>query len=199
MIDPVYALATRMFCILVQRHRSGNSLTLFDELCGGADEVTSLRLGDYNKETDGYSLENGYNLVSQAFSLSEEERHGPLSLTTFHNLAAKAQRNGILLMTKSPFREYYGAVLRSTGGRGSAKQQEVVSEIARVLGSPDGKLSRDMDGLVEKKVGLIGPLWLLPELAGHLIYLIVHQNIRFPVWRQHGGDICVDSIHESLV
>jgi hypothetical protein len=159
-IDPVYALSTRMFCMLVQRHRSGNSLTLFDELCGVADDVTPLRLGDYSNDTDGYSLINGYRLVSEALSLSEDERHGPLSLMTFHKLSAKAQRNGILLTTKSPFREYYGAVLRNTGGRGSARQQVVVSEIARVLGSPDGKLSRDMDGLVEKKVGQRGPVWL---------------------------------------
>jgi hypothetical protein len=151
-IDPVYALAARMFCVLVHRHRSGNSLTLFDELCGVADDTAPLRLGDYYKDTDGYSLSNGYHLVSEALSLTEDERQGPLSLVTFHKLAAKAQRNGILLTTKSPFREYYGAVIRNTGGRGSARQQELVSEIARVLGSPDGKLSRDMDELVEKKV-----------------------------------------------
>ena len=79
----------------------------------------------------------------------------------FHKIAAMAQRNAISLTTASPFRTYYQAMIRNTGGRGSARQQQVASEVAKVLGSENGTLSRDMDRIVEKKVRLLLYLWEL--------------------------------------
>ncbi|CAB9528416.1 SET and MYND domain-containing protein 5 [Seminavis robusta] len=160
-IDPVYALTTRMFAM--QQQQSTNGQSLFDDLCGDANDITALQLGDYCPHTYTFSLAKGYDPVCQALALQERS-----SLEEFHRLAAVAQRNGILVTTKSPFREYYGAVLRNTGGRGSTRQQQVVSEIAQILGAPDGKLTREMDDIVEEKCAVkMAGLFTLTAIMNH--------------------------------
>lgn len=149
--DPVYILATRMFCMMVHRYRSGYSLSIFDGNCGHELDVTPLRLGDCD-ESGVYSMFSAYELISESLSLTVEERLGPLSLSLYHKLAAIAQRNGIHLSTLSPFRGYYDAIICHTGGRLSPRQKEVTREIAKILGASDGKLSKDMDRVVEERV-----------------------------------------------
>lgn len=150
-IDPVYALASKMFCMLVHRYRSGLSIDIFDSNCGRAEDVTLLKLGSCND--DGvYSMVAGYEAITNALSLTIEERQGALSINLYHKVAAIAQRNGVHLCTSSPFRDYYQAMLRWTGGRGSSRQKEVTKEIAKILGASDGKLSKEMDRMVEEKV-----------------------------------------------
>ena len=150
-IDPVYTLASKMFCMLVHRFRSGLSIDIFDSNCGRSEDVNLLKLGSCND--DGvYSMIVGYEAIANALSFTIEERQGALSIDLYHKVAAIAQRNGIHLCTSSPFRGYYQAMLRWTGGRGSSRQKEVTKDIAKILGSSDGKLSKEMDRMVEEKV-----------------------------------------------
>ena len=153
-VDPVLILATRMFIAQIQSHRNGESLDLFAGLCGEDYDIHQLELGHMDENTGKFTLETGYEAVSSVMTLTESERGsgGLFSLREFHKVAAIAQRNAISLTTGSPFRTYYQDILRTTGGRGSIKQKQVISQIARILGSADGTLTRDMDRLVEEKV-----------------------------------------------
>lgn len=152
-IDPVIILAARMFIAQVQSYRSAAvGRDLFHGLCGEAMDIPILQLGSFDAALGTYTLEKEYEAIANAIQLSEAERQSPFSLHDFHRMVAKAQRNAISLTTGSPFRTYYQAVLRNTGGRGSTKQQRIVSELAKVLGSENGTLTRDMDQVVESKV-----------------------------------------------
>ena len=166
-IDPVIVLAARMFIAQVQLYRTNNngagSTNLFHGLCGEEDDIPLLRLGSIDidddetigEDTYTYALKNEYEAIAHAIGLTESERsskNSPFSLRRFHRMAAVAQRNAISLTTGSPFQTYYQAMIRNTGGRGSSRQKQVVSELARVLGSGDGTLSREMDRIVEEKV-----------------------------------------------
>ena len=153
-VDPVLILATRMFIAQIQSHRNGESLDLFAGLCGEDSDIHQLELGRMDENTGKFTLETGYEAVSSVMTLTESERGsgGLFSLSEFHKVAAIAQRNAISLTTGSPFRTYYQDIIRTTGGRGSIKQKQVISQVARILGSEDGTLTRDMDRLVEEKV-----------------------------------------------
>jgi hypothetical protein len=155
-IDPVLLLAIRMFCVLVNRNRTATSsiglADPFEHLCGGEEDITPLRLGLFDNESGRYTLERAYEAISSLLRLSSEERENNLSLKVFHKTAAVAQRNAISLMTGSPFQTYYQSMIRETGGRGSARQKQVSCQIANVLGSRDGILTRNMDKVVEHKV-----------------------------------------------
>ena len=153
-VDPVLILATRMFIAQIQSHRNGESLDLFAGLCGEDSDIHQLELGRMDENTGKFTLETGYEAVSSVMTLTESERGsgGLFSLREFHKVAAIAQRNAISLTTGSPFRTYYQDIIRTTGRRGSIKQKQVISQVARILGSEDGTLTRDMDRLVEEKV-----------------------------------------------
>jgi hypothetical protein len=150
-IDLVYVLSSRMFCMLVHRYRSGLSIDIFDSNCGQSEDVNRLKLGNCDKH-GLYSMSVGYEVIRKAFSLTLEEQEGALSIDLYHKLSAIAQRNGIHLCTLSPFRGYYQAMLRYTGGRGSSRQKEVSRDIAKILGASDGKISKEMDRIIEDKV-----------------------------------------------
>lgn len=157
-IDPVYILASRMFCMLVHRYRSGLSIDIFDRNCGESEDISLLKLGNCD-ENGIYNMSVGYEVIRKVLSLTLDEQEGPLSIDLYHKLAAKSQRNGIHLCTLSPFRSYYQAMLRNTGGRGSSRQKEVSRDIAKILGASDGKLSREMDRIIEDKVSMFKNLW----------------------------------------
>ncbi len=165
-INPVLVLAARMFIAQVRRYRAdgSNSDNLFDALCGEADDMPALGYeasqpwtsdDTEDSEIPLQPLEHEYKAIATAIGLTQSERESACSLRGFHKLVAMAQRNSIALTTGSPFRTYYQSMLRKTGGRGSSRQQEVVLDVARLLGSKDGKLTRDMDRIVEEKVRLI--------------------------------------------
>ena len=165
-INPVLVLATRMFVSQVRRHRVEipTSDSLFHGLCGEAKDIPALGFEtspalfdgerDENDSIHRNPLQNEYEAIVDAIELTESERKSDqrFSIQEFHKLVAIAQRNSISLTTGSPFRTYYQAMVRKTGGRGSSRQQKVVAEVARLLGSNDGKLTRDMDQMVEDKV-----------------------------------------------
>ena len=167
-IDPVLVLAARMFVAQVRRYRADSSASdsLFRGLCGEAEDIQALgydiplALADDDNddaediETTLQPLQQEYEAIAVAIELTERERKNDwrFSLRQFHKLVAVAQRNSISLTTGSPFRTYYQAMVRKTGGRGSSRQQKVVSDVARLLGAKDGKLTRDMDRIVEDKV-----------------------------------------------
>jgi hypothetical protein len=172
-INPTLILAARMFIAQVRSHcrneSSGDPFdhpatdSLFHGLCGDADDVRALGFEpcsilsndeDTGEPNNPLPLQREYEAVANAIGLTESELKSDwrFSLRQFQKLVAIAQRNSISLMTGSPFRTYYQAMIRKTGGRGSERQQKVVSDMARLLGSKTGKLTRDMDRLVENKV-----------------------------------------------
>ena len=90
-------------------------------MCGDEADVSVLEIGHPSHESPegsvGYSLRNGYVKVARVMDLTDAEIAGLLSLSLFHNLAALVARNSIGFTTQSPFRSYYRALLRETGGR----------------------------------------------------------------------------------
>ena len=66
----------------------------------------------------------------------------------------KAARNGFGILTQSPFKSYYAALLRSAGGRGSDKHEALKEQVARALGSETGQLERGMDRKIEEVVAV---------------------------------------------
>jgi len=164
-----------MFIAQVQSYRNGNLTFLFAGLCGEENDIHSLRLGSVDVDeitttnTGNFTLTKEYGVIADAIKLNESERNNDnLLLHEFHKIAAMAQRNAISLTTASPFRTYYQAMIRNTGGRGSARQQQVASEVAKVLGSENGTLSRDMDRIVEKKCAVkIGGIFTLTARINH--------------------------------
>ena len=157
-VDAILVLATRMFVAAFNNHRGLKHDHLFGGMCGDAGDINSLEIGHptygSSEEGDSYSLRNGYVKIVKVLELTDEEIAGPLSLSYFHTLAALAARNSIGFTTQSPFRSYYRALLRETGGRDTARHQIAMSELASVLGSKDGVLTRNMDRMIEEKVRL---------------------------------------------
>ena len=176
-INPVLILAARMFIAQVQQYRSRDgkegpddspSDSLFHGLCGDAEDIKALgfepppmlKNNMANDESTPQPLQREYEAVANAIGLTESERSSDwrYSLQQFHKIVAIAQRNSISVTTGSPFGTYYQAIIRRTGGWGSIRQKEAVSGIARLLGSEEGKLTRDMDQIIEDKVGSIATL-----------------------------------------
>jgi len=153
-VQPAVALASRMFCSAALHYQIHGSLThtCFEGLCGKASDVTPLELGvigDYFNRL--YSLEPVYNHLIELLSLNEKEK-AVLSLNYFHELAAKAARNGFGIRTQSPFKAYYSSLLRQSGGRGSPQHVKWMAQVAKALGSNSGQLERGMDRSIEEKV-----------------------------------------------
>ena len=156
-VDPTLVLTTRMFCMAVKRYRTSRDIgDPFGGMCGDDTDVSLLEMGhlsdDCAEGRSRYTLQSGYAKVARVMALTEEEIAGPLSLSIFHKLAAVAARNSIGFTTQSPFRSYYRALLRETGGRDTVRHKKVMSELASILGSVDGVLTRSMDRLIEEKV-----------------------------------------------
>lgn len=149
-IEPVLLLATRMFCAMVNSERNckGSSGQLYQGFCGEASDCQPLRLG---REKDGkFSLQSGYEEITKILQMNEAEcriHH----LQEFEKVVAISQRNAISVTTASPFKTYYSAILRNFG-RGTERQKEAMSQVAKLLGNPEGNLTRDMDRKVEEKV-----------------------------------------------
>jgi len=187
-IDPVLILAARMFIAQVRQYRcidSGRDFSdcseydyLFYGLCGEARDIRALGFESSSTLTNDVDnagkilqpLQNEYEAIANAIELTESERNSDwrFSLWQFQKIVAIAQRNSISLMTGSPFRTYYQAMIRNTGGRGTSRQQQVASDVARLLGSKDGKLTRNMDRMIEDKcVVKMGGIFTLTAQMNH--------------------------------
>jgi hypothetical protein len=167
--DPVLALAVKFFSYSLQLYRTTNSLeeSLLHGLCGDAENVTALELGDYDTDSSTFSLRHLYKDLMAAYNMSQAES-AILSLDYLHKLAAMAARNGVGLMTQSPFKPYYAAVVRSIGGRGSAQHDAIKTQVASALGSSDGSLQRGMDRAVDELVAAhISALFVLTARINH--------------------------------
>lgn len=157
-VQSAVAMTVCMFQITLQNYRQTNNLcgTVSDGLCGDAMDVTALELGNVLHDTDDnvadyYTLGSVYNQLVKLLNMSEQEQD-LLSLQRLHQMAAQAARNGVGIQTQSPFKAYHASLLRHAGGRGSTQHEELSSQVARALGSTDGKLSRGMDRIVEDRV-----------------------------------------------
>jgi hypothetical protein len=155
-IQPAIPLAIRMFAMTLCQYRqnNGNKGTILDGLCGESSDITALELGAvYGRSDTGeicYSLDAVYKHLFGLWSVTDTERK-TFSLEHFMALAAQAARNGFGIMTQSPFKAYYAALLR-TAGRGSERHEQLKRQVAQALGSEEGKLERGMDRMVEEQV-----------------------------------------------
>eukprot|EP00977_Amphora_coffeiformis_P023304 scaffold12976_cov197-Amphora_coffeaeformis.AAC.3 len=177
-IDPdvqsAVILATRMFVQLAHYYKTTGQIngTFLDGLCGEASDVGRLELGVEVQSTDEpssprFSLEPFYTLAAEQLQLTPEERK-VLDLPIFERLAAIAARNSVGFRTQSPFKSYYAALLRHSGGWGSYKHQQYMQQLAQALGNEDMKLDRNMDYEVEKRVApAIAGLFTLTARLNH--------------------------------
>jgi len=218
-IDPVIILAARMFVAQVQFYRTNKSssnnntgdcdddninktssflsLSLFGNLCGEANDIQSLSLGDDDGGGGGVSsssssiidekkefvvppLQQIYEIIANIIDLTQTERRNnndndndnlllsSCSLQQFYKILAIAQKNSISVTTQSPFRMYYQEMIRKCGGRGTDRQQQIVTKIATILGSHNGKLTRNMDRIVEEKCAVnMGGIFTLTAMMNH--------------------------------
>lgn len=151
------ALAARLFAHSTQYYRRRNSSLVghfLNGICGSAEELDALDLGVLD-EKGRCTLEPLYEQLVEALKLSVEEQSS-LSLCYFHRVAAQAARNGFGMLTLSPFKTYYSALLRSSSGRDSLEHKANMRCIAECLGSK--QLERGMDRMIESKVA--------PEICG---------------------------------
>lgn len=155
-VEPSIILGSRMFCSDIERYR-GESIEAspFIGICGENSDINPLEIGELQREENQdearYSLERIYDALSNALGLTEIERNA-FSLASYEKYVAMAARNGFNITTRSPFREYYAAMTRATGGRNSERHKNTVRQLALALGAEDGELRRDMDREIEEKV-----------------------------------------------
>lgn len=155
-VEPSIILGARMFCSDIERYR-GESIEAspFIGICGENSDINPLEIGELQREENQdearYSLERIYDALSNALGLTEIERNA-FSLASYEKYVAMAARNGFNITTRSPFREYYAAMTRATGGRNSERHKNTVRQLALALGAEGGELRRDMDREIEEKV-----------------------------------------------
>ena len=154
-VEPSIVLASRMFCAEVQRYRASIDDSTFLGICGDSCDINPLEIGllQRGQEQDEaqYSLKSIYDALCKSLELTEMERDA-FPLTSYEKYVAQAARNGFNITTRSPFREYYSAMTRATGGRNSERHKAAVKQLALALGAEDGELRRDMDREIEEKV-----------------------------------------------
>ena len=157
-VQPAVLLAVRMFVSHLHGCRTcGNnnpSTNLLAGLCGEASNVRALELGLSIREDDGhvhYTLSPVYRCLVHTLGLTTTEQRGTFTLDYFTQLVAVAARNGVGLLTASPFQSYYAALVRSVGGRGTSRHAEMRQTVAQALGEKTS-FSRGMDRAVDDRV-----------------------------------------------
>jgi hypothetical protein len=174
-VEPSLMLASRMFCAEIQRYRGspgdGIEKSPFIGICGESSDINPLEIGALRRKEDQhepwYSLEVIYDALCNAFELTETERKA-FPLTFYEKYVAMAARNGFNVTTRSPFREYYSAMTRATGGRNSERHKTTVRQLALALGAEDGELRRDMDREIDEKCAIqIAALFSLTARINH--------------------------------
>lgn len=154
-VEPSMVLASRIFCAEVQRYRANLDDSPFLGICGESCDINPLEIGLLQREGEQdkvqYSLQNIYDALCNTLELTEME-YDAFPLTSFEKYVAQAARNGFNITTRSPFREYYSAMTRATGGRNSERHKATVKQLALALGAENGELRRDMDREIDEKV-----------------------------------------------
>jgi hypothetical protein len=162
-MQPAVILACRIFASLLHKYRQGSvnaedPLLLsspLDNLCGDASDIQKLELGKVcqDGEDSYFTLQPTYSKIADGLHMTGNERSN-LNLQLLEQIVSIVARNSFDIATQSPFSEYHGALLRAAGGRGTEHHAELMKQVAKALGSPDGTLQRDMDNHVEAKVFL---------------------------------------------
>ena len=157
LLSSAEALSIYMFAFLLQRYKQtaiatdanthANTInqyhgTPMEALCGEPHDIVALEIGEQQQQQQPqqpsayseytYTLQNIYNDIVEVYSMSEPEQ-ALLTCDTLHQLAAMAARNGIDMATQSPFSAYYNALLRTTGGRGSYRHDDIKAQVAQCL------------------------------------------------------------------
>jgi hypothetical protein len=167
-MQPAVILACRIFANLLHKYRQGlvneeDSLLMssqLNNLCGDAGDIQQLELGKVCQDrADSYfTLQTTYGKIADGLHITSDERN-KLNLQLLEQIASIVARNSFDIATQSPFSEYHGALLRAAGGRGTEHHVELMKQVAKALGSPDGTLQRGMDKHVEEKVCFVRWMW----------------------------------------
>ena len=141
--------------LLNHRYKGVVSLGDMEGLCGEPQDVVNLELGESLRDPVSgdvtFSLEPVFHRACGVLAMSTKEQQD-LSYAYFGRCVAVAARNGISLTTQSPFKAYYAALTRESGGRGTPKHAALMRQVALALGSKEGVLRRGMDKEVEARV-----------------------------------------------
>lgn len=159
-------LGLQIFLCARQNFMTTNNvqLDIFKDLCGQASDPVQLELGEIVRDPEAgdavWTLEPTYDRIRKLLAVTEAEEAAGINRDLFSRCVAIAARNGVSVTTQSPFKTYYAALLRSSGGRGSEKHTLLIQQVARALGSEEGTLDRFMDKDIEDMV-------CLSDLDGH--------------------------------
>lgn len=151
-VQAAVALGARLFAQVVQYFRLNKERIeghFLDGFCGTASDLSGLELGEQDS-TGQYTLQPLYGSIASILELTSMEQK-TLSLELFHTIAAQAARNGFGLLTQSPFKVYYAALLRKSTSRDSEEHRENMRLVAQALVGQDS-LQRGMDRDIEAKV-----------------------------------------------
>ena len=189
-------LASRIFVRLLHQYRSSapptndsNKATLnsgetwrlgtfLQGLCGDSSDIDALEIGqpvvpdnqnndNFQQQHTSYSVKPLFEKLCKLLQISEAEQ-STLSLEHFQQVSAIVARNTHCVTTQNPFRQYYNALLRKAGGRGTDRHQELARQVAKALGSSDGTMQRSMDNDVAEKCAVqIMALFALTARCNH--------------------------------
>lgn len=108
-----------------------------------------LEIGAEDEE-GRYTLGGLYEQIVVILDITPSEQD-TLSLTCLHQIASQAARNGVGILTQSPFKAYYAALLRKSMSRESDEHKANMRQVAQALLGLD-QLERGMDRDIEARV-----------------------------------------------
>lgn len=139
--------------------------------CGNFEDVRALELGTLQSVCKTINLtlpecgrEQEHDQCRQKMNVSTAEEGSTVSLDLFHAIAAKTARNSFGILTQSPFKPYYAALLRQanySGGRDSSKHQDNMRQIAQAVTGHDDLtrgIDREIENLVAPEIAAVFPL-----------------------------------------
>jgi SET domain len=169
-IQAPVVLGAVLFLQLAHYYRMHGPHSLQDHwihrVCGTSSDLQDLELGMSIRLPNGqvqYSLRPMYEYIqNELLHLNSPEETSILSLDLLESLAAKAARNGVGLVTQSPFKPYYAGLLRKTnyGGRESEAHHRNMQQLVAALGKESmyRGMDRDIDALVAPAITALFPL-----------------------------------------
>ncbi|KAG7345536.1 SET methyltransferase domain containing protein [Nitzschia inconspicua] len=164
-------LGSLLFLQLVRHYQThGHSLQghWIHRICGTASDLQKLELGKRVQKQDGqsqwqYTLQPLHDyIMNDLLHINGTQDMSILSLDLLESLVAKAARNGVSLLTQSPFKPYYAGLLRKTnyGGRQSEAHHRNMQQLVTVLGQESlyRGMDRDVDAMVAPEITGLFPL-----------------------------------------
>lgn len=146
-------LAARLFATELNRLREdeldrdikeyNQSGSLLEGLCGESKDLHPLELGvlladgteindDQHARASKYTLQPFYDCLAREFDMTAEEQ-ATLSKDVLEHLTAQSARNSVGFRTQSPFKTYFSALKRASGGWGTPRYEANRRDLALAL------------------------------------------------------------------